>query len=414
MLREGHMSSPTGVLETTDLDSRQMLDSPHERFAYLRTNAPVSWATATGLLQGKGGFMLTRYDDVQFVFSDERFSTDVMKNSPAGKFIWLLPPSLRMLAQTMVFKDDPDHKRLRTLVHKAFTPKLVATMAPDITKIAERLADDVAAKRDVDLVHEYAVRLPLAVIATMLGVADEDRDNFHMLVEKLGNQQGNMLKGFPTARKLGKLFEALIDDRRLNPDEGLISELVRANEGGDRLSHKELVSMVFLLLLAGHDTTANLIGSAVLALIEHPDQLTLLREQPDLLDGTAIEELLRFTSPVADGAARFALEDMEIHGVRVPKGSQVLGAITSANRDETVFDDAESLDLNRKPNRHLAFAFGIHYCLGHQLARLEGRAALSTLIERFPTWELATRTDDLRYKPTVSLRGLTTLPVRMH
>ena len=408
------MSRVVGTLEKTDLDSREMLDHPHARYAHLRENHPVSWATATGLLQGKGGYMLTRYDDVQFVFSDERFSTDVMKNSPAGKFIWLLPPSLRMLAQTMVFKDDPDHKRLRTLVHKAFTPKLVSTMAADVSKIAEELADQVAAKRDVDLVHEYAVRLPMAVIATMLGVADEDRDKFQFLVEKLGNQQGNMLRGFPTARKLAKLFEDLIDDRRLNPDEGLISELVLANEGGDRLSHKELVSMVFLLLLAGHDTTANLIGSSVLVLIENPDQQQLLRAQPELLESTAIEELLRFTSPVADGAARFALEDMEIHGVPIPRGSQVLGAITSANRDESVFEKPEELDLTRKPNRHLAFAFGIHYCLGHQLARLEGRTALATLVERFPNWELAARSDDLRYKPTVSLRGLTKLPVRMY
>lgn len=402
------------ALERTNLDTREMLDHPHARFAALRADHPVSWATATGLLQGKGGYLLTRYDDVVLIHSDERFSTDVLKNSPAGKFIWLLPPSLRMLAQTMVFKDDPDHKRLRTLVHKAFTPKLVTKMAPDITEIAGQLADDVAAKRDVDLVHEFAVRLPLAVIATMLGVADEDRDMFHTLVERLGNQQGSFHRGYPTARKLIKLFESLIEDRRLRPDEGLISELVRANEGGDRLSHRELVSMVFLLLLAGHDTTANLIGSSVLTLIEHPDQLDLLRRQPELLESTAVEELLRFTSPVADGAARFVLEDMEIQGVPIPRGSQVLGSITSANRDETVFDDPDSLDLTRKPNRHLAFAFGMHYCLGHQLARLEGRIALATLLERFPNWELTAPQSSLRYKPTVSLRGLTKLPTRMY
>ncbi|WNG89266.1 cytochrome P450 [Mycobacterium sp. ITM-2016-00317] len=408
------MSKVIETLDRTDLDTREMLDDPHARFAALRADRPVSWATATGLLQGKGGYLLTRYDDVMTVHSDERFSTDVLKNSAAGKFIWLLPPSLRMLAQTMVFKDDPDHKRLRTLVHKAFTPKLVTTMAPDIAKIADQVADQVAAKQDVDLVHEFAVKLPLAVIATMLGVADEDRDMFHTLVEKMGNQQGSPLRQYPTARRLAKLFEALIEDRRLKPDEGLISELVRANEGGDRLSHRELVSMVFLLLLAGHDTTANLIGSSVLALIEHPDQLELVRSHPELLETTAVEELLRFTSPVADGAARFALVDMEIRGVPIPRGSQVLGSITSANRDETVFDHPDQLDLTRKPNRHLAFAFGIHYCLGHQLARLEGRIALAALLERFPKWELTVPRESLRYKPTVSLRGLTKLPTRMH
>lgn len=408
------MSKVIDTLEKTDLGTREMLDAPHARFAYLRKHQPVSWATAQGLLQGKGGYLLTRYDDVMTIHSDDRFSTDVLKNSPAGKFIWLLPPSLRMLAQTMVFKDDPDHKRLRTLVHKAFTPKFVTTMAPDITKIAEQLADEVAAKREVDLVHEYAVRLPLAVIATMLGVADEDRDMFHELVEKMGNQQSNMLRGWPTARKLAKLFEELIEERRRNPDDGLISELIRANEDGDRLSHRELVSMVFLLLLAGHDTTANLIGSSVLTLVEHPEQLAQLREQPELLETTAIEELLRFTSPVADGAARFALADMEIGGVPIPRGSQVMGSITSANFDEAVFEDPETLNLTRKPNRHLAFAFGIHYCLGHQLARLEGRIALATLLQRFNNWELAAPRESLRYKPTISLRGLINLPIRMY
>lgn len=411
------MSKTVGGLERTDLGSREMLDNPFARFAYLRAHAPVSWGTAPMLLRGKGGYLLTRYDDVMTVHSDDRFSTDVLKHTSAGKLAWLIPPTIRMLAQTMVFKDDPDHKRLRTLVHKAFTPKLVATMAPDITKIAEQLADEVAAKRDVDLVHEFAVRLPLSVIATMLGVADEDRDKFHYFVEKLGsdsNKPGGMLRGFPTARKISRLFEDLIEDRRLRPDEGLISELLRANEGGDRLTHKETVAMVFLLLLAGHDTTANLIGSSVLALVQHPDQLAMLREQPELLATTGIEELLRFSTPVADGAARLATEDMEISGVPIPQGSQVLGMITSANRDETVFANPESLDLMRKPNKHLAFAFGMHYCLGHQLARLEGRIALTTLLRRFPNWELTRPPETLRYKPTVSLRGLIKLPIRMY
>jgi cytochrome P450 PksS len=411
------MSKVVDALENTDLGSRQMLDDPHARYAYLRANAPVSWATAPLLLRGKGGYLVTRYDDVMFVFNDDRFSTDVMKHTSAGRYAWLLPPSIRMLTQTMVFKDDPDHKRLRTLVHKAFTPKLVATMAPDIVKIAEQLADEVAAKREVDLVHAFAVRLPLAVIATMLGIADKDRDIFQVLVEKLGEDTGkpfSKLRSVATALKLSKLFEELVEDRRIDPDDGLISELVRANEGGDRLSHKETVAMVFLLLLAGHDTTANLIGNSVLALVENPEQLALLRASPELLETTALEELLRYTSPVADGAARLAKEDLEIGCVPIPKGSQVLGCITSANRDETIFENAQSLDLLRKPNRHLAFAFGIHYCLGHQLARLEGRTALATLLQRFPNWELAAPPESLRYKPTVSLRGLTKLPIRMY
>ncbi len=407
------MSKAPGALEQTALGSRQMLDNPYQRFAHLRSAAPVSWATAPQLLRGNGGYLLTRFDDVMALHSEERYSTDVLKYTSVGKFAWILPPTIRLLTQTMVFKDDPDHKRLRTLVHKAFTPKLVSTMESDIVKIAEQLADDVQAKRDVDIVHEYAVRLPLAVIATMLGVADKDRDEFHRLVEKLGDG-GRKLGMFTSARRIVKLFEELIEERRIRPDEGLISDLLRANTDGDRLSHNETVAMVFLLLLAGHDTTASLIGSSVLALIEHPDQLEMLRGQPELLAGSGIEELLRFTSPVASGAARLAKEDVEIHGVAIPRGSQLLGMIASANRDETVFDNPEALDLTRKPNRHLAFNFGMHYCLGHQLARLEGRIALTTLLQRFPNWELAAPRESLHYKPTVSLRGLTKLPIRMY
>jgi cytochrome P450 PksS len=301
-------------------------------------------------------------------------------------------------------------------VHKAFTPKLVSTMASDITKIAEQLADQIAARPEVDLVHDFAVRLPLAVIATMLGVADDDRDRFHRLVEQLGagaGQRTAILRNAAAARELLRLFEKLIDDRRLRPDDGLISELVRANEAGDRLTHRETVAMVFLLLLAGHDTTANFIGSSVLALTEHPDQLAALRAHPELWD-TAIEELLRYTSPVACGGARIPLEDVEIAGTTIPKGKQVLGMIISANRDEAVFDNPDDLDLTRKPNKHLAFAFGVHYCLGHQLARLEGRTALTTLLQRFPNWELTGPRSQLRYKPTVPLRGLTSLPIRMY
>ncbi|OBB38889.1 cytochrome [Mycobacterium sp. 852002-51961_SCH5331710] len=394
-----------------------MLDDPFARMAELRAEAPISWATAPLLLRGKGGYLVTLHEDVGLVFGDDRFSNDIIKYTSARRFAWMLPSSIRMLTQTMVFRDDPDHKRLRTLVHKAFTPKFVTTLVPDINKIAEQLADEVAAERDVDLVQAFAVKLPLAVIATMLGIADKDRDTFHDLVEKLGDDAGRragQLRSAYHSIQLSRLFEEMISDRRVNPDDGLISELVRANEGGDKLSHKEAVAMVFLLLLAGHDTTSSLIGSSVLALTQHPEQQELLRSQPELLESTAIEELLRYTAPVAYGAARLAKEDMEIRGVHIPRGSQLLGAIISANRDETVFDDPDALDLTRKPNRHFGFAFGIHYCLGHQLARLEGRAALSTLLRRFPNWELKAAPERLHYRPTVSLRGLTNLPIRMY
>jgi cytochrome P450 PksS len=208
------------------------------------------------------------------------------------------------------------------------------------------------------------------------------------------------------------LLERLADDRRATPDDRLVTALVEANDNGEMLSDWEVTSMIFLLLLAGHDTTANLIGNGILALIDHPHELHRLRAEPELID-TAIEELLRFTTPVPCGAARIALEDVDVEGVRIPRGANVLGMIISANRDESVFDEPDRLDLGRDPNRHLAFAFGSHFCLGNQLARLEGRIALRSLVQRFENIELAVPREQLRYKPTPSLRGLRSLPLRL-
>jgi cytochrome P450 len=208
------------------------------------------------------------------------------------------------------------------------------------------------------------------------------------------------------------MIERLAAERRTAPDDGLITALITASEDGDRLSKDEIDAMIFLLMLAGHDTTANLIGSAALTLIEHPDEAARLRDDPTIAP-SAVEELLRFTTPVPCGAVRITLEDMEISGTELAKGSKVLGMIISANRDESVFEDPDRLDLGRSPNRHLTFAFGKHFCLGNQLARLEGQSAISALAQRFPNMSLAVPRDQLRYKPIQSLRGLQRLPLRL-
>jgi cytochrome P450 PksS len=251
----------------------------------------------------------------------------------------------------------------------------------------------------------------------MLGVEDRDRDAFKHAVERFTQDSsgGNlvaMLRMMPTGRTMTKMFERLAEQRRTEPDDRLITALVRANDDGDVLSDHEIVAMIFLLLLAGHDTTSNLIGSSVLALIEHPDQLERLRAEPALID-TAVEELLRFTSPVPCGATRVLLDDVEIAGTTLPKGADVLGMLISANRDESVFDEPDRLDIGRDPNRHLAFAFGTHFCLGNQLARMEARMALAGLVARFEHIELAVPRESLEWKPTQSLRGLRSLPLRL-
>lgn len=409
------MAAPTmDHLELTDLSDPIMFTNPFPRYAELRRNAPVSRVRSKQLVR-KGGYLLTRYDDVMMLHTDKRFSNDFMINGRPG-LMKLMPRMFRLLADSMVFKDDPDHKRLRGLVNKAFTTKMVERIADDIERTVAVLLDDLDGRDVVDLVEQYAVPLPLSVIAEMLGVSDADRDQFHTWMKRFseGAVGGpiQLIRALPNGQRMMRLFERLAAQRRAQPDDRLISALVRAKEEGDHLNDQEVLAMIFLLLLAGYESTANLIGSATLALLDNPEQLMRLRENPELID-TAVEELLRYTTPVPCGAARIALEDVEVAGVTIPKGSNVLGMIISANRDEGVFDDPDVLDLGRDPNRHITFALGSHFCLGNQLARLEGRTALAALVQRFEHIELAVARSELRYKPTHSLRGLRSLPLRL-
>jgi cytochrome P450 PksS len=318
----------------------------------------------------------------------------------------------------MVYKDDPDHARLRRLVNKAFTPRMVQEMSEDIERIVDELLTGLSGRDSVDLVADFAVPLPLSVISRMLGVSATDRDRFHRLTARFvagvgGGSPASFVRTIPTARKLLKMIEQMADERRDLPDNGMISALVEASDEGDKLSPDEVAAMIFLLMLAGHDTTANLIGSATLALLEHPEQAARLREDTSIAP-SAVEELLRFTTPVPCGATRITLEDVDVDGTTIPQGSKVLGMIISANRDERVFDGPDQLDLGRDPNRHLTFAFGKHFCLGNQLARMEGQIAIRSLVQRFPHMTLAVPLDQLRYKPIQALRGLQRLPLHVN
>ncbi|MCR5979299.1 cytochrome P450 [Gordonia jinghuaiqii] len=408
-------SVATPTMSVTNLADPVMYYNPYPRYAYLRENEPVSRVKAPMMVRGTG-FMVTRHADVVNLHTDERFSTDSMRYGGAARFNWMLPQTLKLLGETMVFKDDPEHKRLRTLVHKAFTPKMIAGLSDQVTSIATELADGLERKKDVDLVNDFAVELPLRVISSMLGVNDADRAEFHQLVNRMTEDSGGgpigMIRRMPVANKLLKFIQHLADEARANPADNVITAIVEAREDGDRLTDREVLGMIFLLLLAGHDTTSNMIGSSMLALVHNPDQLTALRDD-EALWPTAIEELLRYTTPVACAAPRIAIKDLEFAGAHIPRGSQVVGMIISANRDKEIYDDPESLDLTRSPNKHMSFAFGAHYCLGHHLARLEARVALRTLLDRFSTLEVTVPDTDLRYKATLSLRGLKSLPMRV-
>ncbi|HEY8527261.1 MAG TPA: cytochrome P450 [Acidimicrobiales bacterium] len=419
-MRRGARRAPTppvaGPETVTDLYDEVMFVDPHPRYRELRERAPVSRArTALG---PAGTWLLTRYDDVLMVHTDPRFSSQ--HPMPTGLRARLLPKFAFLLLDSMVFKDDPDHLRLRRLVNRAFTPKMVASLEEDARAVRDELLDAIEAKarrgEAVDLVEELAVPLPLTVIARMLGVSARDRDEFHALVRaftELPPTGVGRLKALPLGRRLMRMFERMIAEARAHRDDRIVSALVRAHdEDDDRLSDAEIVAMVFLLLFAGHDTTSGLISTGTLALLENPDQLALLHERPELTGTTAVDELLRFCSPVACGADRILTEDVELHGTTLPAGSHVLGMIVSANRDADHFPDPDRLDLTRDPNPHLAFAFGTHYCLGNQLARLEGRLAFEGLARRFSDVRLEPGFR-VTYKPTQSLRGLMALPVRL-
>jgi cytochrome P450 len=404
----------------TDLADPVMFADPFPRYAELRRRGAVSPAYSKQLMGG-AGFMLTRHEDVLLLHNDVRFSSDPTTGG-SGFMMRHLPRMFRLLTNSMVYKDDPDHARLRRLVNKAFTPRMVQQMTGDIERIVDGLLDELegrsaAGGATVDLVAEFATPLPLSVISTMLGVGDDDRDEFHVLMERfvarLGSGSGvDALRTIPTAKKLYAVLERLAAARRAVPDDGLISGLLAANEDGDSLSDDEVIAMIFLLMLAGHDTTANLIGSSAVALMEHPDEAERWRSDPSLAV-PAVEELLRFTTPVPCGTARTLLDPVTIDGTTMPAGSKVMGMIISANRDEAVFERPDSLDLGRDPNRHLTFAFGKHFCLGNQLARQEGQIAIGALVRRFPSMRLAVDRDQLQYKPVQALRGFRALPVTL-
>lgn len=406
-----------GVASTAiDLGSSRHHADPYPTYAWLRTHAPV----ATGRMPTFGRvWLVSRYEDVLKGLRHPALSSDPSKrrggaSRPPPRW---LPGIVSRLQQSMVTIDDPDHRRLRDLVHVAFTPRVVEGMAQRIEEISAGLLDRMASKQRVDLIADFALPLPLEVISNMLGVPQEERFRFHRWSARfleIGSQTNPlaMLTQLPTGMRLMRFFERLIDERRREPKDDLISGLVRAEASGDRLSQQEVVAMILLLLLAGHETTVNLVASGVLALLEHPDQLERLRAQPDLM-GTAVEEMLRYCNPVEHGNVRIALDDIEVAGHSIPKGSIVVLLLASANRDESIFDRPDAFDVARDPNRHLAFGFGIHYCLGAPLSRVEAQIAVRQLISRFPRMRLAIDPSQLRWRSAMAIRGLEQLPIHL-
>ena len=326
--------------------------------------------------------------------------------------MWM-PGFIRPLQRNMIDSDVPDHTRLRSLVHQAFMPSLIAQMQTQIHCLAHQSIDRVQAQGEMDLVGDFALQIPMVVISEMLGVAGGDRANFHRwsnVIVSVSKPIDGIL-AIPSLYQLVRFLRQLFREHRLRPQDNLTSALLRAEAEGSKLSEDELVGMVALLLSAGHETTVNLIGNGVLALLAHPADMQRLRTEPELMK-SAVEELMRYTSPVLFATQRYAREDMTVADTLIPKGDLVLAALGSANRDESKFENPDTLVLDRQNNKHVGFGSGMHYCLGAPLARLEASIAFQVLFERLPNIQLAIDSENLRWNSSLVTRGVKTIPVK--
>lgn len=374
--------------------SAAILSDPYGIYQQMRRKDPVH------RMRLIDAWALTRYRDVDAVLRDHaRFSNEVRSGVAE-----------RTGVVSLLDRDPPDHTRLRSLVSQAFTPRAIERLRPRIESIAERLLDDIASRDRVNLIASYAYPLPIIVIAEMLGVPPEDMDRFEVWsndislnIEPILDEDG--VERVKRARhELGEYFERILDQRRREPREDMVSAMLIAEEQGDKLTHEELITTLILLLAAGNETTRNLIGNGMLALLKHPDQMQRLRADPTMI-GSAVNEFLRFDPPVQTNG-RSALEDLAIDGKRIRAGQLVIAVIGAANRDPEVFADPETLDIARHGPKHLSFGRGIHYCLGAALAEMEARIAFDALLRRYASIRLAS--EPVRRKRVV-LRGLSEL-----
>jgi pimeloyl-[acyl-carrier protein] synthase len=385
----------------------EFVADPYPTYHRLRAEDPVHQSPL-------GFWVLTRYEDVVASLRDPRMIKEPIAAFVAARFGLPAPPL--GMGLSMLDRDPPDHTRLRGLVSKAFTPRVIEQLRPHIQQIVDGLLDRVQGDREMDLIEQFAYPLPVIVICEMLGVpvADHERFKGWGLDIARGLDAIMLPPDSPVAersvlarRALADYFRGLITERRRAPRDDMLSGLIAAEEAGDKLSEDELLATCILLLVAGHETTVNLIGNGSLALLRHPAELRRLREDPGLIV-TAVEELLRFDGPV-QRTARIPSEDVTIGGKTIGKGEMVMPFIGAADRDPAQFPDPDRLDIGRTENRHIAFGWGIHFCIGAPLARVEGQIAINTLLRRMPRLALATA--EPQHRQSLTLRGLTSLPV---
>ena len=403
------VSKVTDAIQPEPLDEDSYYQDPLGFFARLRESRPVA---PVRMPDYGRAWIVTRYADVRTALTDPRLAKDVHRWPGGGRS---RPSEATGVYAHMLHFDPPDHTRLRRLVQKAFTQRRAA-LRPRAEEIAAGLLDEMAAARGdvIDLLDAYARPLPIAVLCELLGIPVADRPWIAVAVAAYDERAEHQR----VERELAAYFTELIAAKRAEPGDDLVSALVvacdnaAADGAADELSGNELLATVFLLVMAGFDTTVNLIASGTLALLTHPGEKTRLRQDPSLLPA-AVEELLRFTNPVNHANDRFTTEDVPVGDVVIPAGEWVLPAISSANRDPAQFPDPERLDLGRDTGGHVAFGHGIHHCLGAPLARMEAEVALGALLARFPGISLAVPPEELRWRPVSLMNGLESLPVRL-
>lgn len=384
---------------------RKFVQDPHQLYRRLRAAGP---AHRVIIWNGVPAWLITRYDEARELLNDPRLRKD---NARVNE---LFPPGTAgghasPLSAHMLNSDPPDHTRLRRLVQKAFTQRAVARLRPHIEAIVDHLLGELPVGSPVDFIRSFALPLPITVISELLGVPESDRGRLanwaRPFITKASREELQQAESQLTA-----YLRTLIGAKQARPGEDILSGLVQATDDGDQLTAGELLAMAFLLIVAGYETTVNLLGNGLRALLAQPAQLAALREDPALLP-RAVEEFLRFESPLNLATTRFTAEPVEVGGVRIPAGEFVMIALLSANHDAARFAEPDRLDVTRETNPQLAFGYGIHHCLGAPLARLEGEIAFGRLLSRFDSITLAVEPGQLGYRDSILMRGLEALPV---
>ncbi|MEM7112103.1 MAG: cytochrome P450 [Chloroflexota bacterium] len=397
------------IKKPVNLLKDDFIKNKYAYYRWLRDHAPVH--------KGKLGvinlYFVSRYEDCVNILKHPRIVRNRTTVTGGGRFPIPLPKSVSLLINSMINEDDPQHRRLRNLVHKAFTPRALAKLDGRIDELTHELLDKAEKQGRVDLIKAYALPIPVTVISEMVGLDPKETPQFAQYMTALtdGLSGPAILRTFfydlPRAIKFCR---ELIDKKKQNPQDDIFTALIQAEEDGDRLSEDELIAMLFLIIVAGYETTVHLIANSVQTLLAHPEQLERLRANPGLME-TAVEEVNRFNGPIQATKLGYPMEDLTLHGVTIPKGKAIMPLLGAANHDPVVFENPEIFDVGRTPNRHLGFGQGIHYCLGAPLARIETNIALKNLLERNPNLRLAVAPEELKIQKVPGWHRHESLPV---